>query len=211
MSRTIVVTTLVLVASIGIKASGQDAKAIAEAKEVIAIYTNDWGRGSSGGPKVIASVWGDGSMVWSKDSLNGGPPYFTAKLKPDDVAAVFKSIDNAGAFEFPKEQRSHFGPDSQFTTILVRRGGKELKLASWHELYEANGKLIAAAHGLTGLDDRKLIPALAKEPAEYLHFRMTWLELRLAVANLIPKSGNEIAGAPVMLHGELSWQPPKGK
>ncbi len=187
-------------------AKAQDAKSITDAETVVAIYTNDLGLGSSSGPQLIVCLWGDGSIVWSDDNVNGGPPYFTAQVKPEVVSATFKKLHDIGVFDVPPLKQSKFGPDSKFTTILVRTDGKELKMNSWHELYESGGKVVAGDHGLTGLEGKKLLPVLAKQSADYLHYRMTWLNLRLTAANLIPKSGTESTGVPTMLRGSLSWE-----
>jgi hypothetical protein len=198
--------SLVAVSQLGMAVVAQETKSITEADSVIAIFTNDWGCAAPKGPQLIVSIWGDGTVVWSNDQLNGGHPYLTAQLRPKDVSAALKRFADLGVFDIPRLKQPNFGPDSSFTTILLRYSGKELKMDSWHELYESNGKVIAAAHGLTGLDGKKLLPALAEQPADYLHYRMTWLELRLAAANLIPKSGRETSGVPTMLRGKLSWQ-----
>ena len=194
------------VSQFGTLAEAQETKPINEADSVIAIFTDDWGLGSSRGPQLIVSIWGDGSVVWSNDRVNGGPPYFAAQIKPQDVSAALTKLGDLGVFDVPRLNESHFGPDSKFTTILVRTAGKELIMASWHELYEANGSVIAAAHGLTGLGGKKLFPALAEQPADYLHYRMIWLAIRFAAANLIPTSGVETTGVPKMKFGKLSWQ-----
>ncbi len=204
-----ILLSLVLVSQFGTAAVAQDTKSITEAESVIAIFTNDWRLFGSEGPQLIVSIWGDGSVVWSNDHVNGGSPYFTAQLKPNDVSDTLKKLAHLGVFDVPRLKEANFGPDSAFTTILVRTAGKELKMNSWHELSESNGKVVAADHGLSGLEGKKLLPALAEEPAEYLHYRMTWVELRLIAANLIPKSGTKTTGVAKMLHGKLSWQPSK--
>ena len=198
---------LMFVSYLATAAAGQETKSITEAERVIAIFTNDWGLGASKGPQLIVSVWGDGLIVWSEDQTNGGAPFSTAKITPEDVSAAIKRITDIGAFDVPHLKQAHFGPDSKFTTILVRTDGNELKMDSWHELSESNGKAVAASYGVTGLKGRKLLQVLAEQPADYLHYRMTWLEIRLAVANLIPKSGKDIDGVATMRRGRLSWNP----
>ena len=162
-----------LISSFGTAATAQDSKAITDAETVFAIYANDWGLGASGGPQLIVSVWGDGSIVWSNDRINGRSPYFRSQLDPKDVSAALKRLVDIGAFDVPRLRQANFGPDSQFTTIFIRTDGKELKMDSWHELYESNGKVVASDHGLTGLDGKKLLPVLVEQSADYLHYRMT--------------------------------------
>jgi hypothetical protein len=201
------ILSLTLISYLGTVVTAQESKSITDAETVISIYTNDWGLGSSDGPRLIMSVWGDGSIVWSNDRIKGGSPYFKSKVDPKDVSATLKRLVSIGAFDVPRLGQANFGPDSQFTTILVQTDGKELKMDSWHELYESNGKVIAADHGLTGLGGKKLLQTLAEQPADYLHYRMSWLELKLAATNLIPSSGDKTVGVPKMLHGKLTWQP----
>ena len=197
---------LLLLCSFSASARAQDTKAITDAESVVAVYTNDSALGVED-PRLILSVWGDGTIVWSQDRLKGGGPYFESKIAPADVSAMLKRFDAIGVFDVPRLGQANFGPDSEFTTILVRTEGKVLQMDSWHELYESNGKVIAADRGLTGLEKKKLLQSLAEQPAEYLHYRLTWLQLRLDTANLIPTAGSKAVGVPKMLHGKLSWQP----
>lgn len=183
-------------------------KAITDADAVLAIYNEDWGLASVGEPQLIFCLWEDGTVVWSEDQLKGGAPFKTAKLPPEALSKTLKRFDDRGAFDLPVKNRSHWGPDSRFTKIVVRGTGIQFELESWHELSEAGGKAIADAHGLRGLEaGEKLIPALATQPAEYLHFRLVWLEVRLAAANLIPKSGAPVTGTATMHAGKLTWRP----
>jgi hypothetical protein len=197
-----------IVFQVDVLAVAQGGRSVTEAESVLAVFTEDWRLCSSRGPQLIVGIWGDGSVVWSNDQVNGGPPYFTAQIKPQDVSAMLEKLRNVGVFDIPKLKDSHWGPDSEFTTILVRAAGKELKMTSWHEIYEADGD-VTAIHGASGLGEKKLLAVLAEKPADYLHWRMTWLELRLAAANLIPKAGTETAGNLVSLGRRLSWQPTK--
>lgn len=206
MSR--LINVALLVGSVASVATAAEPKPITDADAVLAIYNEDWGLGAADGPQLIFCLWDDGTLVWSDDQLKGGVPFRSAHLPPETLSKTLEQLDNRGAFEMPESNRSHWGPDSSFTRIVLRGQNKELEITSWHELYEAEGKAIAASYGLRGLKPgEKLLSALAKEPAEYLHFRMTWLEVRLAAANLIPKSGTPIAGTANMKAGKLSWQP----
>ncbi len=188
--------------------AAQSTKPITDADNVFSIFAEDWGLGSVGEPKMIVSIWGDGSIVWSGDLVHGGAPYFKAKVEPKAVSDAFKRIAEKGVFDVPSLKRAHWGPDSKFTAILFRHDGQQIRMESWHEIYEANQKTIARDTGLTGLNGQKLLPALAGEPAEYLHYRMTWLELRLAATQLIPKIGKATGGVAEMRAGKLSWRLP---
>ena len=117
--------SLMFVSHLVVPARAQETKTITEAESVIAVFTNDWGLGKSEGPQLIVSIWGDGSVVWSNDHVKGGPPYLASQLNPKNVSDVFKKLTDIGVFDIPRLKQVNFGPDSQFTTILVRSGGKE--------------------------------------------------------------------------------------
>src|SRR5262249_23309746 len=109
---------------------------ISSADTVLAIFTQDWGLRSAGGPRLVLAVWDDGKVVWSEDHLEGGSPYRAAAINPGRLKSLLSRLENDGHFSDDNLSRSHFGPDSRFTTILVRSGKKELKMRSWHELGE---------------------------------------------------------------------------
>ena len=188
-------------------ATAAEPKPITEASTVLAIYNEDWGLAAADGPQLIFCLWDDGTLVWSDDQQHGGAPFRSAQLSPDTLTKTLEQFDDRGLFEVPKLKHANWGPDSSFTKIVIRGKDHQLEMESWHELFESGGKTIAASHGLTGLNGKKLLPALAQEPAEYLHYRMTWLEIRLAAANLIPKAGTPTAGTATMKAGKLSWYP----
>lgn len=186
-------------------ALSDDPRPITSAGRVFAIYTEDWGLGSAGKPKLIFAAWGDGHVVWSHDQLNGGGPYRSSTVDLKRFTSTIDRLRTIGVFDTPRFNDAKFGPDSQFTTILIHDGEQKLKMRSWHELFESNGKTIAANHGVTSLSGRSLISALGDEPSRYLGYRIAWLEIRLAAANLIPASGAETKGRFQMRHAIASW------
>jgi hypothetical protein len=76
----------------------------------------------------------------------------------------------------------------------MQSGTRRLKMQSWHERYERNGKVVALSTGLTPLNGRKLEDALKADTAEYRHFRDQWTKLRKRIAALIPKEGKPTSG-----------------
>jgi len=180
---------------------------IERAETVLAIYPEDWGLASAKPVSaIVLAIWPDGHIVWSKDRLHGGAPYFTGRIDPEDVSALLSRFEHDGLFADKKLNWAHFGPDSDFTTLLVKSGKKQLKMQSWHELYEDGGKAIVGHHGARGLDGRRRLEALRDEPAEYLHYRFVWSETRGRLIDLIPNDGKPISGRPVVDRGGVSWQ-----
>jgi hypothetical protein len=187
-------------------AAEQAAQPITDADKVLALYTEDHGLRSAGKPQLILAVWGDGRVLWSEDRLRGGAPYRVGQIAPRRLTSLLSRLERDGFFADPKLSRSHFGPDAQFTTILVKSGKKQLKMQSWHELFEAGGKVVATKAGLVALEGRSRLAVLRKEPADYLHFRLAWSELRDSTSGLILSESKPIKGKLLMEAGRLSWQ-----
>ena len=202
---------LLMTSPLGAVTEDHETKSITEAENVLAIYNYGISFIGPHPPRLIIGIWGDGTIVWSEDKVQGGAPYYTAQLNPKDVAAVLNKIDNMGAFEVPGLEVGHYGFDAIYTTILVRTNGKQLWMASWHDLGESGGNWVGTDHGLEVLGDRKRLPVLAKQSAEYLHFRLTWLELRLLAENLIPNDGKKTNGKATTIKDKLAWQSEKDK
>src|SRR5262249_39408274 len=142
-------------------------KPITNADTVIAVYTADWGLASSGEPKLVLAIWPDGHTVWSEGRVQGGPPYRSGRIDPEKLSSLLARFERDGAFADKKLSDVNFGFDSKFTVILLKSGKKQLKMQSWHELLEANGK---TDHGIELLGDRRRLDVLRKQPAEYLYY-----------------------------------------
>ncbi|HEV7998347.1 MAG TPA: hypothetical protein VGP63_00615 [Planctomycetaceae bacterium] len=180
---------------------------ITEAQSVIAVYYEDWGLASARGPEIIFVAWPDGHLVWSDDRIRGGPPYHAAQLDPQRFAKLIARFENDGLFADGKLNDAHWGPDSEFITVLVKSGKRKVDMSSWHELFEANGGLVTSA-GVLLSEKRPRLEVLRKEPADYLFYRMVWSETRTSIAALIPSAGQPTTGSPRKKAGELWWQEP---
>jgi hypothetical protein len=178
---------------------------ITDADSVLAVYREGWGLASSRGPAIILAAWPDGQIVWSKDRLNGGTPYFAGRVDPKKVAGVLSGFEKEGLFADDKLNRAHFGPDSQFITVLIKSGKKQVKMQSWHELYEISDNIVVDHRGAVVLEGRRRLDELRKAPADYLFFRTVWSETRTKLSDLIPDEGGPSTGRPMTKAGVLSW------
>jgi len=147
---------------------------------VAAVYTHGWWfKGSERGnpdairPRVTVAVWADGHIVWSDDSIEGGPPYREATLEPARVEELLKDLEGRGVFADPGPRR-YFPPDSNWTAIVVLDQGKYLNMQLWH---------------LMDRDpEREWISKNQPEKyEEYQNFRRVWAEVKGALLELIPR------------------------
>lgn len=181
------------------------ARPISESETVLAVYREDLGLASMDEPALILAAWPDGLIVWSIDRLKGGPPYRTGRVDPGRLAALLNQFDRDGVFADQGLNAGHFGPDSQFTTLFVKAGKKQVKMSSWHEVFEDGGGLVADHRGVSALHSRHKLQVLRDTPADYLFFRFVWSEVRRQLTELIPAKSQVAQGRPVMNAGKLSW------
>ena len=143
---------------------------------------------------LIAAIWGDGRVVWSRDQQRGGPPYFSARIEPPQVQALLDRFDGERVFDARSFRHSWLGPGSSFITIWLQSGTKHTQLQSWHEGFETQPDLVALSTGITSLKGRSRGEALRSDTEEYQRFRQVWAELRATVAALVPKNGDAYTG-----------------
>lgn len=104
------------------------ARPIEKADSILAIYPEDWGlRSSARIPALILAVWPDGHIVWSKDRLMGGAPYFAGQIDREIVSSLLLRLEQDGVFADKSLNNANFGEDSKFTTLLIRSRKKESK------------------------------------------------------------------------------------
>lgn len=177
---------------------------ITDADAVLAIYTEDWGLGSSSGPQLILSIWGDGYIVWSEDRLKGGAPYHAGRIEAKKIDQLLSRLERDGIFDEKSLADPHFGPDSTFTVIQIRRGKKQIEMRSWHELAESHEGTFAPAE-IRSLEGQQLFAALKKQSSENLLYRLVWNEIRARTAELVPSNGSAVDGKIEAKHGTFSW------
>lgn len=182
------------------------ARPIEKADSVLAIYPEDWGLASPARlPALILAIWPDGHVVWSKDRLKGGAPVFFGQIDREIVSSLISRLEHDGIFSDKSLNNANFGPDSVFTTLLVRSGKKELRMQSWHEVSEADGGARAGRRGVSGLGGQRRLEALREEPADYLYYRFVWSETRGRLIDFIPNDGKRVSGKMVTTNRGVAW------
>jgi hypothetical protein len=198
--------TVLAIVVLGAAPGAGNPRPISEAENVVAIYTQDRGLASAGSAGLILAAWSDGRVVWSEDRVQGGPPYLAGQLAPGRVAAVLDRVERDGAFDDKRLAQACFGPDAKYTTILVRKGARQLKMESWHEWAEAGGRLVSRSCALSALSGEKRLQAVRKESADDLYYRLVWSELRELSGSLVPSKSRAVSGEVMAKGGVLSWQ-----
>ena len=183
---------------------------ISNAEAVIAVSSEDHGLRSDGTPKLIVAIWADGRVVWSKNPIQGGAPYLTGTIDRSKFTAFFNRVETDGYFSTKSLEQSKFGPDSSFTSILLKNKESKLEMGSWHETFESSGKIVCTSTGATRLTGKRL-DILSRDKPEYIHYRLAWAELRLMISQLIPTDGKSTSGDIHMDSGAVAWRPQTSK
>ncbi len=166
-----------------------------EATPAIAVFIESMGRAAAdSGPHFLTVVWSDGRVVWSRDQQSGGAPYLTARIEPARVRELLRQFDQRGVFRKPGLRRLWFGPDSSFHAICLSSGNQETRLATWHELFERNPKLVVINGSVTSLDGRSRDELIRNDTKEFQEFRRVWSDLRVAITALVPANGKPYSG-----------------
>lgn len=199
-----------MVSSSIVAASLEDSiRPITTAKAVFAIYTFDSGLKfiENSTNRLIFAAWDDGYVVWSRDHRKGSTRYHAGRIAPVVFEEVLSNFAREGLLDHSSISQPKFGPDSKTTVIYIKSKDVVLEMESWHELYEAEGKVVATAAGLVPLGDRRRFDILAKEPADYLFYRWVWNELRLVATSLTPVTSKPIEGQLFFRKGDVYWLP----
>jgi hypothetical protein len=140
-------------------------------------------------PRIIMAVWPDGKIIWSEDPTKGGPPFRVSRTEPAKIRELLTRFEKQSVFNKDEFRHSWFGPDSSYHSIWLSTGAKHIRVETWHELFEANPKLVVINGGVTSLEGRKREDAIASDTKEFQAFRKLWTDLRTSTASLLPKEG----------------------
>jgi hypothetical protein len=167
---------------------------IAYAHTVLAVDRENLGLWSAYPTVIMLAAWTDGHIVWSRDRLWGGPPYYAGRVDPRAITATLMRFDADGIFAEPHLSPGTVKSTSRLTNIQLRFGTRALEMTTDHEL---SGEFHSGPR----------VESLARMSAEYLVFRLLWSETRRTIDALIPPSGEPTTGEPIK-RGRLSWYEP---
>jgi hypothetical protein len=134
---------------------------------------------------TVLKVDHDGNIEWSEDQVNGGPPMHHAHVDADEVKRVITEVRDLVGGEWTGESQA--GPDSRSTTVMVHDGSKQIvNVASWHELFESDQRLVATSTGVQPLGVRTRDAVLKEDKDDYKEFRRRWEIVTSKLRSLIP-------------------------
>lgn len=182
-------------------------RSIGDRTDQISVFVTDNTMRGGGSCQLVFCVWNDGYAVWSKNELTGGPPYYCGQIPSDKIASLFRCVENDGYHDQKSLKADMFGPDSRFTSIVIRKDNQALvKMRSWHEVEEIIPGQVVLESGVHQLKEgQSRISELFKADPEYLQFRLAWAELRQKTGQLIPSTGTLTKGFVKRDGWRLDW------
>jgi len=143
-------------------------------------------------PSVILAVWANGDIIWSKNPIKGGAPYFKGQCAPAKIDKTLEELKTSGAFEDITFNHPIYGPDSSFVTIAIYRGLDRLNMESWHEIVEMDPNLAATKQGVIKVQLERRANIFAQQPEIYQRYRKMWKRIREAIMTLLPHEGKPL-------------------
>ena len=138
---------------------------------------------------IVVAVWEDGSIIWSEDLTEGGPPYRQSRIDPAQVKETLSALSQRRALgdsSATTPYLAYIGFGADWIEIRVAYRACRLRMASWHELFEQNPGLVGTHDGIEALDGRDRRAVLAAQPESYRRFRRAWTDIRASLLSLIP-------------------------
>lgn len=138
-------------------------------------------------PNPIVMAYSDGTIVWSKDPINGGAPLYKATIEKAKIEDLLRRFKEKGYFENRSLGQIQFGPDASYTSIYIKHGDEILDMRSWHELAEQNPNSVVTSRGIGLLGKRDRAQVLMSDTKEYQDYRTAWSDIKRKLLGLIPK------------------------
>lgn len=154
--------------------------------------------------RLMFSAFEDGTIIWARDRIFGGSPYFTENIGGDRLRQVLDRLTRDGLFSGLPIIGGGV-PSSECSFFVIRSSGIAFEFESCHEQFEESGKCVAGHRSIFPLGDKQRFGILLEQPHDYVFSRMIWLELRRLLESMIPVTGQPCDGELEMLHTEFRW------
>ena len=195
-----------LTATITSTAVAEEARSLKSEECIASVFFHDTPYSNRPGTHLVLAIWEDGAVVYSTERVEGGPPFFTGKVNPEDVKQLVEKLSYSGVFSDDFPDRFKVVHHYPYTEIRLTEGSTVRSLASFHEVTE-EAKGLATDAGIRIGNHGAKVTELASSPQEYLVFRLIWSEIRHELDLLRPKDAVPDEGELVYKNRTRYWQP----
>ena len=88
---------------------------------------------------VIACIWPDGRVLWSRDHNEGGPPYLSGRIDPKRLAAFIADLDSRGIFT--RKLWFDLAVDASHHDVHIIDGSRRVAIRTSRDYYIKSGNL----------------------------------------------------------------------
>lgn len=139
------------------------------------------------GAKILAQypfifvIYSDGTAIFSRDTVVGGPPYYSSTLTSAQLLTVRDAITSIAAAPDANVPYLPFPIPVAYHKAALVDGSKRTQLKTCHLIVEAQGEQLATSGGLVASNGQCFADIAASEPDFFVRYRQAWqgiLDLR---------------------------------
>jgi hypothetical protein len=148
---------------------------------------------SAGAPcGIITLIWPNGRILWSRDGLRGGPPYYEDTLQQQEEEGLVATLRELGVFEDPSLTGVSGELEQSFVVISGIHGGKGFCMASGHEFEQASVRHVQTTSGIGETRDARAQGPSVKEAVADTRYGDIWVSIRSRVRRLSDRPGMKV-------------------
>lgn len=151
------------------------------------------------GVSALVVVWADGKVLWSKNRVSGGPPYFRGCVPCELVTHVIARVERPEAGV--KFVYIPYRPGGCMVRIAVDTPSKAFSTFSQHELF--HDTFNSGGDALTEKSESLEVTG----DSAIRQFRENWRNTKECILSVIPAQGERIGN----VHFVLRWSAPADK
>ena len=140
---------------------------------------------------IILALDKDGTMIYSKDFVRGGAPYYLTKVSSSQIGQVLEKLETLDVFTASSITNTRpLLIDAPENIIYVTDGQHRMEMRSHHDVLEANNKnIVVTSKGLKILKNENKDEIIMNDDSDYFEYRALWSELKNSFTSLIPQQG----------------------
>lgn len=176
-----------------VNAAHDERQVLDDAQPVIAIWWHG-GRQLRGPGSLLLVVLSDGTVIFADSKQPGGEGLRVGRLDEAAIDSCIMELRTIGFFQFPKDQRTYAGPDSEVMSLFGRDGRIAAVLTSWHERWTNDDSVVVTSRGVISLRGRAKEEFLDARDSDYARFRRIWDNAKTRMLALTPEESEPFHG-----------------
>ncbi len=147
--------------------------------------------------RFVFAIYKDGFAVWSKDLINGGPPFYSGSIDIDKFNSFIKIFESKYFFRTYSKRFLLYTPLGELnrpsSSIFVRNGQEFIVMQSGWEFHEQHPDKVLLSNGqlIRMKPTENKAEILSREDKDYIQRRQDWNEIKSNLIELMDKSSEQ--------------------